>query len=333
MKKWYGKNSMEEMNGKRAEWKGTGKRTAAALAAALTVIALTGCGTSPQQTQNTTAAAAGTTAAAETAAVQPQSTETTAAAQAGETTAAAVKPQAAGAETAVTEEAAQQTALDHAGLTAEDVTFLHTHLDRDDGRLVYDVEFYSGSSEYDYEIDAQTGEIVSYDYDVESYNPAAGTGQSQTDGYISEADARNAALTHAGLAEADVTFVKTHLDRDDGRTVYDVEFYSGSSEYDYEIDAVSGEVISFDYDAESYQMAPQAGQDQSGDYITVDEAKAAAFSHAGVAEADTSRLEVEMDRDDGRTVYEIEFHVGWTEYSYEIDAVTGQMLSYDMDND
>ena len=314
-----------------------GKMTAV-LAAALAAAMMAGCGASPQ-TQNTTAAQTQAAVTATTEAVKPQAAETTAAS--AETTAAAVGATAAagtaasgtGTTATISEDDARQAALTHAGLSEGDVTFINTHLDRDDGRLVYDVEFYSGNSEYDYEIDAATGEIVSYDYDVESYNLASGAGQTQSGEYISETDARNAALTHAGLAEADVTFVKTHLDRDDGRMVYDVEFYSGSSEYDYEIDASTGEIISFDYDAESYHMSAPSGQSQSGDYITVDEAKAAAFTHAGVAETDTTRLKVEMDYDDGRAVYEVEFNVGRTEYNYEIDAVTGDLLSYDMDND
>ena len=42
---------------------------------------------------------------------------------------------------------------------------------------------------------------------------------------------------------------------------------------------------------------------------------------------------MELDRDDGRLVYEIEFHVGRTEYDYEIDAASGTVLKADMDTD
>ena len=52
-------------------------------------------------------------------------------------------------------------ALEHAGLTEADVTFVHVKLDRDDGRLEYEVEFYKDNTEYDYDIDANTGEILS----------------------------------------------------------------------------------------------------------------------------------------------------------------------------
>ena len=67
----------------------------------------------------------------------------------------------------ITLEEAKQIALNHAGLTASGVTFRDkdTKLDFDDGRLVYEVEFVSGEMEYEYEISAQSGEVIKYDKD------------------------------------------------------------------------------------------------------------------------------------------------------------------------
>ena len=147
----------------------------------------------------------------------------------------------------ITEEQAKNAALTHAGLAASDVTFLTVHQDRDNGRLVWDVEFYTADyKEYDYEIDASTAEVVSFDYDVEHYaRPAAGQNAPTSGEMISAEQAKNAALTHAGLAAGDVTFIRAELDRDNGRTIYDVEFYTADyKEYDYEIDAVTAEVVS-----------------------------------------------------------------------------------------
>lgn len=70
----------------------------------------------------------------------------------------------------ITEEEAKSIALSHASLTAEQVHFITSKLDTDDGRRYYDVEFYTkNGQEYDYEIDSVSGEIVEYDYDVEDY--------------------------------------------------------------------------------------------------------------------------------------------------------------------
>ena len=38
-------------------------------------------------------------------------------------------------------------------------------MDQDDGRIVYDIEFYFGKKEYNYEIDATTGKILTYEED------------------------------------------------------------------------------------------------------------------------------------------------------------------------
>lgn len=72
--------------------------------------------------------------------------------------------------TEISEEEAKSIALSHARLTAEQVHFITSHLDTDDGRRYYDVEFYTEEGqEYDYEIDSVTGDITEYDYDIEDY--------------------------------------------------------------------------------------------------------------------------------------------------------------------
>ena len=57
------------------------------------------------------------------------------------------------------------------------------------------------------------------------------------------------------------------------------------------------------------------------------------MAHAGLAQTDISRLKVELDYDDGRSVYELEWDVDRTEYSYEVDASTGEILSYEKELD
>lgn len=221
---------------------------------------------------------------------------------------------------------AENIALTDAGLTADALSGSYTRLEYDDGRAIYDVEFWTADKEYDYEIDAVTGEILSMDYDADNLS-AQSTAASGT--VIGEDAARLAALTHAGLAErSDIQFLQCKLDRDDGRQVYDVEFYVDSAEYDYEIDALTGEVLSYDYDAESYTASAA-----SGTQVTSDDAKRIALEHAGVAEADATRLKVELDQDDGRQVYEVEWEISRTEYSYEIDAASGTILKSEVDAD
>ncbi|MBQ9004829.1 MAG: PepSY domain-containing protein [Atopobiaceae bacterium] len=63
--------------------------------------------------------------------------------------------------------------------------------------------------------------------------------------YIGDEAAKSAALAHAGFAATDVTELESELDLDDAIVHYDVDFKSGGMEYDYDIDAVTGEVLTF----------------------------------------------------------------------------------------
>ena len=66
---------------------------------------------------------------------------------------------------------------------------------------------------------------------------------------ISEEDAKQIALSHAKLIAEQVTFIKSGIDRENGREIYDIEFYTlEQKEYDYEIDVYSGEILEWDID-------------------------------------------------------------------------------------
>lgn len=55
-------------------------------------------------------------------------------------------------------------------------------------------------------------------------------------------------------------------------------------------------------------------------------AKEIAFSHAGILPQMAKKLKCELDTENGRLVYEIEFEAGLHEYEYEIDAKTGAII-------
>ena len=67
---------------------------------------------------------------------------------------------------------------------------------------------------------------------------------------IGEDRAKAIALGHASLSEADVTRLKVEYEIDDGVHQYDVEFHHGDYEYEYEVDAYSGAILSADKDKE-----------------------------------------------------------------------------------
>ena len=151
----------------------------------------------------------------------------------------------------VTLEQAKQTALKHAGKTAAQVQFVKAQQDWENGKKVYEIEFIvssgTGYTEYDYEIDAATGKIVSCDYDAENYTPPQNT-NTNAKVKISEAAAKQTALSRVpGATTANI--YKFKLDFDDGRWEYEGEIRYGTMEYDFTIDAATGTII--EWDAES----------------------------------------------------------------------------------
>ena len=332
----------------------------------------------------TTAAAAEavketTSAAAEagketTSAVTEAAKETTAAAvrslAASGTTAAAKKADT-GSSSKLTAEEAKAKALAHAGLSASEVTFTKSKLDWENGKQIYDVEFYGNDGmEYDYEIDAYSGAVISADKDLEVRPAQSGTGsagnntsgretagaqaaqqqttqqqaaqqqsaQQQTppsagtgSAKLTVEEAKAKALAHAGLsASQTITFMKAELDWDDGKQIYDVEFYgSDGTEYDYEIDASTGAVIKYDTEApEGNTSAPYTVTNN----LSADDAKALALQQVpGATLSDIA--EFETDREDGRIEYEGKIYYGGMEYEFEIDGYSGAFRKWECEQD
>ena len=227
----------------------------------------------------------------------------------------------------ISAETAKAKALAHAGLSASQVTFVRAYPDWDDGRYVYDVEFYTSDyKEYDYEIDANTGAVLSFDYDADHYTRPS---QPSTGTTISAETAKSKALAHAGLSASQVTFVRATLDWDDGRSVYDVEFYTSDyKEYDYEIDANTGAVLSFDYDADHYIRPTQPS---TGTDIGLEKAKSIALGQVSGASSSHIR-QAKRDYDDGRLEYDVKIVYNNYEYEFEIDGTSGTILSRDVES-
>ena len=159
-------------------------------------------------------------------------------------------------------ERAKAIALGDAGLSAASVTFTEAKPDFDDGVPNYDLDFYTATHEYDYEINALTGAIMDKSVEVNEHAvretrpaataaPTAAPTAAATEAarsFIGVDRAKSIALGHAGVSASSVSFSKAKLDDDDGRGVYEIEFYVGNTEYDYKIDAYSGGIIVYDID-------------------------------------------------------------------------------------
>jgi uncharacterized membrane protein YkoI len=147
---------------------------------------------------------------------------------------------------------------------------------------------------------------------------------------ITAEQAKTKAFAHAGVNANNAKNVRVEKDYDDGRQVYDIGFYADGVEYDYEIDAQNGNIVSYDREGKKIANTSNVTNNQT---LTAEQAKAKAFDHAGVTEKTAKGVTVEKDREDGRTVYEIEFHADGFEYNYEINAADGKIIAHEKDFD
>lgn len=178
------------------------------------------------------------------------------------------------------------------------------------------------------------------------------SGQASDSAYIGVEAAKSAAFAHAGLDATQVTMGEVDFDYEDGRMVYELEFYASGAEYEYDIDASTGAVVKFSQEGGRPQTGSSTGsggasgnvpsgagsgtaQSEAGGTaadIGREAALAAALNHAEVSQDQVYDLEVKQEYDDGRLEYEIEFKTGGWEYEYTISAADGTILDYERDN-
>ena len=232
-------------------------------------------------------------------------------------------------------ESARQLAYEDAaayGVQESGILGAEVSMDWEDGRMVYEVEFYAAGMEFDYEIDATTGQILSAEREGGEYEGSGQPPASLSGSAVSAEQALAIAFDHAGVSAGQAQVVKNELDEDDGVYRYEIEFYAAGAEYEYEIDAATGAVLK-----SAGESHFQGQQGQSGAAVTGQEAQSIALAHAGVTAGEAGMIQVERDRDDGREIYEVEFEVrqgsAAGEYDYKIDAATGAILEFDRDTD
>lgn len=179
--------------------------------------------------------------------------------------------------------------------------------------------------------------------------------------------ALEAALNDAGVSESDATRLKVSEDRDDGRKVYEIQFDADGKEYDYEIQASDGAIVSSDIemienyaelqnDSAQNSGTGQGGTEQSGNSgqdsaqgqtgtqsqagnqgntnsgsapgVALNADEAIQIALNRVPGATAQDVRIELDRDDGRYKYEGEIIYNNIEYDFEIDANTGTILEW-----
>lgn len=240
-------------------------------------------------------------------------------------------------------EQAQTAALDAANIEAVDADISSATLGEVAGVICYKVEFTSGDHAYSYSINAENGEVLEASYrdknaapadSTQTDTPASGAtttpaqitpSTSTSTGAVDEAKAQEIALAHAGVNAADATITKSKLDYDDGRQVYELEWYANGAKYDYEVAVATGEIVNSGYEAKTVVG--------TGNSATVSEATAKQTALSRVPGATAANIyKFKLDFDDGRWEYEGEIRYGTMEYDFTIDANTGALLEWDMES-
>ena len=144
----------------------------------------------------------------------------------------------------VSEQQAITAALTRAGVKKSETAAVYTELDEENGRLVWEVEFYAGGMKYECDVDAVTGQALNLEKEKDDKGVIGGAEgpTAIVTASVTAAQAEQAALKQAGLTRKDITDLQIELDRKDG--VWEVEFLSGGMEYEFEIDAGNGSVLS-----------------------------------------------------------------------------------------
>ena len=118
---------------------------------------------------------------------------------------------------------------------------------------------------------------------------------------------------------------KIHLDRENGRMVYEGEIYYNGQEYEFDIDAVTGDIVKWKVEGVSNNSPYANSNANNSQNITIEKAKSIAL--AKVRGANQSHFgKIELDHDHGRAVYEIEIFYNNSKYEFDIDASTGEII-------
>lgn len=243
------------------------------------------------------------------------------------------------------EDKAVEAALRDALLSKENASYIKVKFDQDNGVLVYDVEFSDSDYEYEYEINAITGAVEGKDKELaernqvvpSTSNPAVSkpsvptTAAPSQPQKISEAKAKEIALNKAGVKADSIKNYTIKSNIDDGIEVYDISFVSKNVEYEIEINARNGKIRDFDREYKAPVIVkPESTTSSNADsYISKENAKKAALSHAKISADKIKGLEIELDKENGKVYYEVSFVSGRYEYEYKINAVNGAVMFHE----
>ena len=145
-----------------------------------------------------------------------------------------------------------------------------------------------------------------------------------------------AAAAFGKASTAKMAYSEVDPELDESPAHYEVEIRSQTGEeFEYKVDAYTGAILESKREAADGTEVPVVQPSKPAAYgdIGYAKAKSVALNHAGVSEGKAYDMDIELDDEDGRLIYEVEFKSGNMEYSYEINAATGAILKHEAELD
>lgn len=153
----------------------------------------------------------------------------------------------------------------------------------------------------------------------------ADSGEKEESQKIDAKQALSLALAHAGLTEQDTVSNKVKEEMEDGQKIFEVEFVSSDgAEYEYELGAQDGRILSFSYDAEKvFKKTNVSG----GEAVSEEEAKKAILER--IPEAAQEEIKMVLTEDDGWLEYEAYLFYDGMQHEFQIDAGSGKLIEWE----
>ncbi|MCI6586352.1 MAG: PepSY domain-containing protein [Oscillibacter sp.] len=145
-----------------------------------------------------------------------------------------------------------------------------------------------------------------------------------------------AAAAFGKASTAKMAYSEVDPELDESPAHYEVEIRSQTGEeFEYKVDAYTGAILESKREAADGTEVPvvQPSKPAASGDIGYAKAKSVALNHAGVSKSKAYDMDIELDDEDGRLIYEVEFKSGNMEYSYEINAATGAILKHEAELD
>lgn len=135
-------------------------------------------------------------------------------------------------------------------------------------------------------------------------------------------EAKLIAMKDAGVSSETVSYSSAKQDWDDGREIYEVDFFSTGMEYEYEILAADGTILKKKQVTERSQVfGMQAGKENPAAALTLEQARQKVAER--IPGVDPGSIYIKEDYDDGRLEYEGEVFYNQVKYEFELDGTTG----------